>query len=452
MFELRGKAGLAALMCTLSALCCAVPALAAGRPEAHEGWAQSANQLQYELGSDVGFEDSTWIGTHNSFNSVGQTGVALSPLDANQQLTLVQQLDAGLRSLELDVHRFPDIPNGTSLKVCHGRGADQAHFGCTIEKDFAPTLAEIAAWMDKPGNADQVILLYIEDHMVDAAGYDAAAAAVSNGLGDRLYKPPPGGGCTEVPADLTRSDIRATGAQALIVSDCGPGTGWATVAFNWDSHVESRPVDYADFPDCGPDYDRATYDTKFVRYYEDSTALTNVVGPPTGVATPDDGITPPTAAAMVRCGVDLIGFDQFTGTADPRLEGVVWSWQVNRPRPRAAGGERACALQRTGVAVADDLGGGERSAWFDQRCNRLHAAACRSAIGTWRIVTKRGSWPKAREACEKRGLDLGTPRTGFQSEGLQAALEAAGVRQAWLGYRMAGGEWQAVDPPPADTD
>lgn len=392
-----------------------------------------------------------WIGTHNSYNSRQQTGVALSSNDANQRITNVKQLEAGLRSLELDVHRFLDIPGGP-LRICHARGADQGHLGCSTEKELGPTLAEITGWLDRSENSEEVLLLYLEDHMGDAAGYNAAANVVTNRLGDRLYKPPPGG-CSEVPATLTREQVQAAGKQVLIVSDCGPAgaSGWHAVAHNWNSHVESRPVDYEDFPSCGPDYDIATYETRFVRYYEDRTALSNQVGPPTGVATADDGVTPPTAAAMARCGVDLIGLDLFTGPQDPRLEGLVWSWQVNRPRA-ARRGDRDCAVQRTGVAVDPALafpGSPEpatRAAWFDNLCKHLRPAACRDGAGAWTIVPRLRNWDAARAACERRGLVLGTPRTGYEAQPLDAAIQAAGVREAWMGIRRTGETWRATDP------
>ncbi len=436
----------------VAALCAlASPASSsAGVPEPEEGWAQRALDIQFDLASDVGWTDMPWVGTHNSYNSFGQTGVALSSNDANQEITNVEQLEAGVRSLELDIHRFPDVPGGP-LRVCHARGANEGHLGCTLEKELGPTLAEIVAWLDQPANSQQVLLLYLEDHMGDAAGYNAAADVVAAQLGDRLYTPP-AGGCSEVPATLTREQIQAAGKQAIIVSDCGPdgASGWHAVAHNWNSHVESRPVDYEDFPACGPDYDIPTYESTFVRYYEDSTALTNQVGPPTGIATADDGITPPTAAAMARCGVDLIGLDQVTGLSDPRFEGLVWSWQVNRPRPTAKG-QRDCAVQRRDVAIDSALAfpgsPATRSAWFDQLCDRLHPAACRDTAGQWTIVPKRLTRRAARKACKKRDHVLATPRTGREAQELNTALTASGARQAWLGAKRRPSGWVASDPP-----
>jgi len=443
MMGSRGSRGIAGgiFAGVFAAAALLAPATASAQGTAERGWAQRALALQYKLAGDLPFIQTPWVGTHNSYNSTVQTGVSISARDANQRITNVAQLDAGIRSLELDVHRFPDLPGGP-LRVCHGRGADQLHLGCTLEKQLGPTLAEIAAWLDSPAGRGQVLLLYLEDHMVDAAGYDAAAQIVSQRLGERLYAPGPGG-CTEVPSGLTRNRIRAAGKQALIVSDCGPGTGWAEVAFNWDSHVESRPVGYQDFPDCGPDYDRATYESTFVRYYEDSTALTNVVGPPTGVATPDDGITPTTAAAMTRCGVDLIGLDQLTGPADPRLEAMVWSWAANRPAAPGTRPRRGCAIQRQARPAT-----GGRSAWFDRICNRLRRPACRRANGSWRILPAARDQAGAKRACERRDLVLGAPRTGYESQLLAQAMSAAGAKHAWLGLRRrgaTGARWVATD-------
>lgn len=428
-----------------AAFALASPAAAQAAPEPREGWVTDALVAQHDVAGDIGWTNSPWLGTHNSYNSVEQTGVALSSNDSNQQITNVAQLDAGIRSLEIDVHRSPDGPGSSSfIRVCHGRGADQAHFGCTTEKLLGPTLAEVATWLDRPKNSEQVLLLYLEDHMGDAAGYDAAAAIVTAELGDRLFAPA-GPACTEVPAGLSRDDIRAADAQVLIVSDCGPGTGWAQVAFNWDSHVESRPVNYQAYPACGPDYDRETYDTRVVRYYEDSTALTNQVGPPTGIATADDGIDAATALQMTRCGVDLIGLDQVTGPGDPRLEASVWSWRVNRPRPGPAGQRSHCVIQRRAVAAPAAVGG-KRSAWLDQRCQRKRRPACVGENG-WSVLGKARDRRRAKRGCERRGLALGTPRTGHESELLNEAMDAADAGQVWLGLRESrSGEWKSVDP------
>src|SRR3954452_4498789 len=107
-------------------------------------WTHRAAQAQYELGNSVPLGDAQWLGTHNSFNT-DANGLTLSHTDNNQQLTLTQQLDGDVRALELDVHYLPTTDNGVShaVFVCHGRGPDEYHAGCTTEAQFKDVLPEI---------------------------------------------------------------------------------------------------------------------------------------------------------------------------------------------------------------------------------------------------------------------------------------------------------------------
>src|SRR4051794_21818517 len=151
-------------------------------------WVDRALRDQYELGNDIGMRNAPWVGTHNSFDSTAEMGPTLSDTDANQQLSLANQLRIDVRSLELDVHWFPRAGSGgaNAPVVCHAEGN---HAGCTVEKQFGPVLGEIASWLRQPANRDQVLLLYVEDHLDSAQGYDAGAAAVNQELGNLVYRP-----------------------------------------------------------------------------------------------------------------------------------------------------------------------------------------------------------------------------------------------------------------------
>ena len=65
-----------------------------------------ALQFQYDLAGDVPLRNTPWIGTHNSFNTPTEDP-SVSHTDSNQQLSLTEQLDVDVRSLELDIHWFP---------------------------------------------------------------------------------------------------------------------------------------------------------------------------------------------------------------------------------------------------------------------------------------------------------------------------------------------------------
>ena len=392
----------------------------------HEGsWLSRALRLQYDLAGDMALRNAPWVGTHNSFNSVAEMGPTLSDLDANQQLTLVDQLRMDVRSLELDVHWFPSLAaaGARAPVVCHARGADQAHAGCSIEKTLDVTLQPVARWLaDHP---DQVLLLYLEDHLENAQGYGAGAAAVEAQLGDLLYRPPSGGAaCDALPLEVTRDQVLAAGKQVLVVSDCGVGAAWHAVAFDWSSHEESGPAGFQDFPDCGPDFDRDTYESQIVRFFEDSTALS------AGVATlggepVDEGITPAVAARMARCGVDLTGLDQLL-PGDGRLDALVWSWE--RDEPAADSGD--CAVQAPG------------GRWHARDCGEFHPVACRASDGTWSVTGPPVQAAGADAACAATGTEHAVPRTGFENELLELA---AGGGEVWLGQRRDGDGWAALD-------
>ena len=158
-----------------------------------------------------------------------------------------------------------------------------------------------------------------------------------------------------------------------------------------------------------------------VRYFEDSTRVTEG-GSVAGASTRDDGITPATAAAMARCGVDLLGLDQLT-VGDPRLDALVWSWAPGEP------GSGECAVQRADAR------------WEARTCDGRHHAACRAADGSWRVTARAEPRPNAERACASQSAVLAAPRTGYEGQLLRVAMEAAGASEAWLGLTRAGDAW-----------
>ena len=377
-------------------------------------WLHRALAFQYELGNSVPLRDAPWIGTHNSFNSPAAE-TTLSSTDSNQQLSLTDQLRIDIRSLELDVHWNPSPHAGgrPAPVVCHARGADEFHAGCTSERLLAPTLDEIVTWLN--ANDDQVLLLYVEDNVDASEGYEPTAAVLDSRLRDEdgrslVYRPPPGGACSDLPLSTTREKVLAAGAQVVIVSGCGQGAAWRGLVFDWsDTHVEGGGEGYRDAPDCDPRFDRTTYATKLVRFFEDSTWLSATV---TGEG---EGLTAEITRRMTRCGVDLFGFDQIL-PRDGRLDAAVWSWAPNEP---AKAGD--CTLQRS-----------SDGRWVSRKCAKRHRAACVRPSGSWLVTASSVPASAAPASCRARGATHVTPRTGAQNEALRQASEAAGVDGVWI--------------------
>ena len=357
-------------------------------------WTHRALTFQHALGDAVPLRNAQWVGTHNSFNSIEEMGPTVSDMDSNQQLSLVQQLDVDVRSLELDLHTFPSARGGGVVPVvCHAQGGA----GCSIEKPLDETLAPVAEWLEE--HPRQVLFLYLENQLRDRQSNDAAAAMIEETIGRFVFRPSgAAGACVDVPYDRTRADVLAAGKQVVIVGRCADGAALRSWSFGWP-HEESRPRGY----DCGTDRARMKYDATMIRYFEDDTWLTSAASN-TGAASRDDGLKPSTVAAMVRCGVDLFGFDQLM-PGDERLDAMVWSWaEGESPSSR-------CGAQRP-----------SDGRWVAEPCRERRPLLCRDTDGSFSLSAKfvRG---------DRRPAGCGSPRTGREN---QQARAAAGGAAVWV--------------------
>lgn len=373
-------------------------------------WTHRAARFQSRLGDRVPLRDAAFLGTHNSFNSVAE-GLTVSHGDSNQKMTLTQQLDVDMRSLELDLHLV-----GGQVLVCHGRGRAELHFGCTNEAGFAEVLAPVAAWLK--AHPDEVLLLYLEDHVEDDAAYAGVVKTLTDSL--KIQRPDPAKasdkGCTTLPLDLTRGQVRAAGNQVLIVGDCAKG--WASVVHEWGSvHVEGGSTPrYKPFPACDATYTRAVYTQKLVRYFEDSTLVATIVDPTTPAVNPDR-LTPHKVRAMTDCGVGLFGFDQLL-PGDGRVEASLWSWATDEPR--------------SGSGCARTNGEGR---WVGASCTEKHRAAC-ARDATWTLTPRAVAYAQAGKACRRSRRTkpvFGLPLTGNSNAELRRVAAGAPV---WIHYRI----------------
>jgi hypothetical protein len=400
--------------------CSAVPLSPAVSEAAVAAYEKSAVhralQLQYELGNDLPFANASWLGTHNSFNTSTREPT-VSGLDSNQQLSMTDQLRIDMRSLEVDAHWFPsaEASGAYAPVLCHARGEDQKHAGCTTEPLLVDGLKEIATWLR--ANPRQVLLLYVEDHLETAEGYAQGAAALHDAFGGLLYAPG-GTACVPLPMDGTRNDVLAAGKQVLVISGCHDGAGWNGAVFSGAARArdETGAAGYGEDGSCDPARPPAVYDSHLLRVFEDSTALSATVNQ--GM----DPITPKKAAALQRCAVDITGFDQLLPD-DRRLAASVWSWAAGEP---SSSGD--CAVQ-----AADGR-------WHASPCKDRQAVACRSADGTWTVGRVH---PLEAARCSVGTFSV--PRYGYEAVQLSAAMAAAGVDSVWLALSRSGASWTALD-------
>ena len=126
--------------------------------------------------------------------------------------------------------------------------------------------------------------------------------------------------------------------------------------------------------------------------------------------------------AMVRCGVNMTGFDQLT-PEDPRLAAMVWSWAEGEP---VDGVTTVCARR--------DADGRFRAA----DCAASLPFACRDASGAWTVTQTSGPWTDGAAACAAAGSSFAVPATGYENARLGDVQTVADV---WLNYVRAGDVW-----------
>jgi hypothetical protein len=384
-----------------------------------QSWVAQALALQRDLGLRVPLRLGTLAHTHNSYNSAAYDPT-LSRFDHNQLHTISEQLRMGVRAIEIDVHWAPNVgAGGEAPTTCHAQAVATpvvvVHAGCTAEGTLLEALAEFREWLDD--NPGEFVLLYLENALDgDADAHDAAAADIETTIGDLVYQPPgdrPAGTCADLPSHLAPADILATNKQVLITGNCGPGTwgDWVHPRGAWSEGSSGEGDDYPPAPECA-DRTQRDYDSQIIRVWEDATWLSHMV------SGHGSNVTPTEVASMVRCGMNLIGFDLLRPD-DGRLEALVWSWAPSEPGAA------------TGCAFRDGAG------FHAASCTEARPFACLAA-DEWVITSTEGSWGTGDDACAALGATFAVPRTGREDLALGSAAESAGV---WLAYHHDGSGW-----------
>lgn len=406
-------------------------------------WAFGALARQRALDADVPLTEATIVHTHNSANTSaydGATGnhATLTNQDPNQAYSLRDQLDMGVRFLELDLHWMPS-PFGTAatggrwVTLCHGNSGNplKVHVGCTTDRRLEDGLREVRAWMD--ANPAEVVFLYLENQLDgDALAHETASAILSqelDGLVDTHYAQP----CAPMDWSRSRTSIAATGARVVLVGNCGAriGNDWGGLVWErgprWDE--SGRPDGYS-LTSSACAADRAARDggPVFRRYFEDQTWVGAGAGsnPYSSSVGSNKRLDATAAAAMARCGVNIAGFDQLLPD-DGRLEALVWSWAPGEPVATATS---ACAFQGTDGRFHDDT------------CTTPRRVACTSGPGSWAVTPTAVAWSSAASACTTTfpGSTFGVPRNGYRNDQLSAAKPSPST-EVWLAYRATPAGW-----------
>ncbi|MCG8673535.1 MAG: hypothetical protein MI867_29375 [Pseudomonadales bacterium] len=393
-----------------------------------DSWEHNAHALQRQLDANQPLVRSTFFGTHNSYNASSYT-TTQRYIDPNQSYGIKDQLRMDIRALELDVHSFFSFNEDTetfepALKLCHGMGN---HLGCSPwDLSFREGLLEVSDWLSEPDNQNEVLLIYIEDH-IGIGDYQKAIAVIEETIGEYVYRPE-GSGCDYIPAETTRNTIIGSGKNIILISD-----GCNNAGFNLWVHggFENGPRGY---PTANVDnllassecidnkFSRSQIENQFIRLQEDRTILSNLAG----VAA--EKVTPDVVRQLTACEINLIGMDKLK-PFDGRLTAAIWSWDSDQP---ATNSSAACAVHN------------DNNRFETEDCDEQRHFACQDPnTEQWFISEISGSWSDGEAACEALGLNFTVPKSGYDNQQLAQVKNDDNQSDIWLGYKTEDGAlWQ----------
>ncbi|MCP4349486.1 MAG: hypothetical protein GY795_28730 [Desulfobacterales bacterium] len=360
--------------------------------------------------------------THNSFNAAPYR-TAISYLYPNHEMSVLNQMNVGIRALEYDIHWYDG-----DVILCHNGGSGVCS---PDDRSFAQGLEEIKYWFQvEEHRLNDVIILTLEDHL--DGHYDEAVTVIEAVIGYLVYQPEtPCDSFQDMAAVTSKADVLADGKNIIIInsnsSSCTQnGYGDYVYTGNWETADHENLTPY---PDC-------TFGTKgpsdiknsFFRTYNDSTAF---VG---------EEMSAEQVARAVKCGINAPGPEPLDWW-DDQNEAQIWSWAVDEPND--AGGNEDCAEQRS-----------------DGRFNDIPCTgyprnyACQHPeTRDWKITAVSGAWADGENACDDGdGYVFSVPANGYENAQLADTKNAAGVSNVWVNYSDLAleGDWRPGDWQPAD--
>ncbi|CAL1360154.1 unnamed protein product [Linum trigynum] len=181
------------------------------------------------LNNSLPFNKYAFLTTHNSFAIRGEpshTGVPrLTP--ANQEDTVTQQLNHGVRALMLDTYEFKD-----GIWLCHSFKGKCHDF--TAFEPAMDTLKEIKAFMS--ANPSEIVTLILEDHV--EAPYELSRLFRSSGL-EKYWFP-----VSKMPRDgqdwpLVK-DMVANNQRLIVFTSDRSKQETEGIAYQWNFMVETQ--------------------------------------------------------------------------------------------------------------------------------------------------------------------------------------------------------------------
>ncbi|MBS1823816.1 MAG: hypothetical protein JST93_00720 [Acidobacteria bacterium] len=398
------------------------------------GWAMREQLYGISLGQPI--NRIPWLGAHNAFSSKRQ-GFS-GDLYANQVLSLTDQLNAGVRHLELDPHYYTYAvpPVEPAARLCHGSNTGLCLLTNYGNRLLGFALAEIRAWLR--ANPSEVLILKLDEKNVDSilsVGYDFMYSELNTYLGPYAYRPT--GAFSRWP---TIAEIRGAGKQIVIMQhDSSVRSAGADLV--WDAHLLIQSNNWPknqDFDNCVSQDGvsqanrgaKEWWDVAEGRSLSNSDAFNNATGlMGTG-----------TVRKAVNCGVSIIGLDYLYALSsapvgnqpsnfEGRVESTIWSFAEGD-----YGFSGPAYLNKT------------TRRWNSAPATEVRPYACApkrpsgdpNDVRDWRISAVQGEWNQSygNAMCAAEfgtDFEFAHPRNGFQNRQL-ADLAANTTNGVWVKY------------------
>jgi len=374
-------------------------------------WVANTLRLQRELQADLPINRLAVLGSHNAFNNISD-GYPFT----NQEFSITDQLNMGIRRLSLDVHYW-----FFSMRLCHATVDPLIgiHWVCSPQdRPLYQALEEVKQWMLKPENSQELVFIDFEIYLdFFGNGREQLLAPIQAHFSDLAYWQYRVDGSAA--AHPTLDQIRDQGKRLIIMDrnevEGNPyykmeaKNGYPASKANRfiaDTCQYKVVADGSQVADISP-ADHST--NKYIDFYEDT-----LFNDPENVGSIDST----TLKNMTACHVTHISLDKVTSD---KLQSAIWSWDVNQPDTSNSDEDCAEMLQS--------------GRWNDKDCNASRPFACLKTNSAgepeWSVTSAQGPWREGKDRCKAlgSGYEFSVPRTGHENKKL---TEVTGGQGVWL--------------------
>lgn len=395
-----------------------------GTDEAYlDSWTVTALRHQNRIDRNVPLKLAVLPHTHNSYNSEAYM-TTTRYLDPNQRISVLNQLNIGIRALELDVHWEKKSNGNYDVILCHNGGQGICS---PYDRVLGEALEEIKFWFSvSEHKANDVVLITFEDHL--DGHYAEAVAYIEQYIGGLVFKP---GSCTsfsDLYSHVTKADILESGKNIVLINSsstsCAKG-GYGSYVYrgNWSGSVKHET--FVGYPTCSDGSKNITTILGgYYRSYNDGTII--------GQDYLHDPLhTVASVEALVSCGVNSPGPEPMDWNSSWHAA-QIWSWATDEPND--SNGED-CAISRSD------------GRFNDVPCTNSYRYACQHKNDlSWKITSSSGPWTGGTTACTSQfgsNYEFGVPANGYFNNTLRDAKTAAGASTVYLRYsdRATEGIW-----------